>query len=227
MSNVDYRDYILDAPVRHENIEWSIDYAYNVKDETSPRVLLIGDSICNGYQRIVRALLADKVNVSFWASSRCVTEKPYLRILDQILDVRPYDLVLFNNGCHNLGKVEYWEPCYRSVLRFIADKLPHVKIGIVLATPNRREGITNAMKDLNKIATAIAEEKGYPVIDLFTPMDALDRGIENWLDDFHFSEKCIQMQADIVSRAVIDILGVTEGNIVQLGSEMGPDGALR
>lgn len=41
----------------HENIEWSISYAYGLTDATRdlPRVLLIGDSICNGYQGGVSA----------------------------------------------------------------------------------------------------------------------------------------------------------------------------
>ena len=227
MKTVDYRDYMIDAPVRHENTEWSVDYSYNSKDETSPRVLMIGDSICNLYHRYVRELLGDRVNLSFWASSRCVTEKPYLRILDQILDVRPYSLVLFNNGCHNLGKPEYWEPAYRAALRFIRDKLPGVRIGVVLATPNRREVITEGLRRLNGIASGIAAENGYPVIDLFSPMDILDRGAENWVDDFHFTEKCCRMQAKIVSDAIVDILGVTDGKLVQEASEMGPEGVLK
>lgn len=227
MANVDYRDYIIDAPVRHENTEWSVDYSYNSKDETAPRVLMIGDSICNLYHRYVRELLGDRVNLSFWASSRCVTEKPYLRILDQILDVRPYSLVLFNNGCHSLGKLEYCEPAYRSALRFIKDKLPDVKIAVVLATPNRKENITASINRLNGVARGIAEENGYPVIDLFSPMDVLDRGEENWVDDFHFTEKCCRMQARIVSDAIVEILGVKNGNLVQEASEMGPEGVLK
>ena len=36
----------------HENTEWSTSYAYGLTDRSSklPRVLLVGDSICNGYQ---------------------------------------------------------------------------------------------------------------------------------------------------------------------------------
>ena len=227
MSTVNFRDYMIDAPERHENIEWSVSRSYNSKDETSPRVLIVGDSICQLYHPFVREILGDKVNLSIWASSRCVTERPYLQMLDQVLDERPYSLVLFNNGCHNLGKHEYWEPAYRAALRFIKDKLPDVKIGVILATPNRREGITNAMKGLNAIASSIADELGYPVIDLFSPMDVLDRGPENWVDDFHFTEKCDRVQAEIVSEAVLRILDIKEGNLVQEGPEMGPEGALK
>ena len=32
-----------------ENTEWIVSYAYNANDAKLPRVLLVGDSICNGY----------------------------------------------------------------------------------------------------------------------------------------------------------------------------------
>lgn len=48
---------LVDCPVSenlrgHENTEWSISYAYHLTDgqKELPRVLLIGDSICNAYQ---------------------------------------------------------------------------------------------------------------------------------------------------------------------------------
>ena len=87
---------------QREGIEWSTNYAYNATDTTLPRVLLIGDSICNANQDRVRWLLAGKVNVSYWASSKCVTDPDYFRELDFLLEARPYDMVTFNNGLHSL-----------------------------------------------------------------------------------------------------------------------------
>ena len=77
---VNYRDYMPRSTSRmRENIEWSITYTYNSNDTAHPRVLLIGDSICNGYQTKVREKLADTANVTFWASSKCVTDPQYFR----------------------------------------------------------------------------------------------------------------------------------------------------
>ena len=56
---------------RREEIEWSIHYAFNAGDRTLPRVLLVGDSICNGYHAQVRERLLGIANVTFWASSKC------------------------------------------------------------------------------------------------------------------------------------------------------------
>ena len=50
----------------HENTEWSIYYGYHLTDQNRhlPRVLLVGDSICNAYQRGVVQILEGKMNVS-------------------------------------------------------------------------------------------------------------------------------------------------------------------
>ena len=48
---------------RREEIEWSIHYAFNAGDRTLPRVLLVGDSICNGYHAQVRERLLGIANV--------------------------------------------------------------------------------------------------------------------------------------------------------------------
>ena len=87
----------------HENTEWSISYAYHLTDakKSLPRVLLVGDSICQGYQGKVRAKLEGKANVTYWASSYCVTSPGYLRLLAFYLDEAKYDVIHFNHGLHS------------------------------------------------------------------------------------------------------------------------------
>ena len=65
----------------HENIEWSTYYGFHLTDKNRhlPRVLLVGDSICNGYQAGVARALEGKMNVSYWISSYCVTSPGYLQ----------------------------------------------------------------------------------------------------------------------------------------------------
>ena len=122
---MDYRDYQPKKTSRvREDIEWSINYSYNTLDTKNPRVMLIGDSICNAYHYAVRDRLADKANVSYWASSKCVTDPDYFRELEFMLDAREYALITFNNGLHSLSTdMTEWEEAYRSAVRFILDKL--------------------------------------------------------------------------------------------------------
>ena len=123
-----------------EGIEWSMNYAYNAPDDSSPRVFLIGDSICYGYQDAVRKNLEGRVNVTYWASSKCVTDPMYLRHLDFFMDQNKYDLITFNNGLHSLhtDRAE-WEAAYRNVVDYLHAKAPNAKISITLCTPLQEE----------------------------------------------------------------------------------------
>ena len=120
----DYRDFQPTETSRtRENVEWSITYTYNARDTGVPRVLLIGDSICSGYQAKVRDKLAEHANITFWASSKCVTDPDYFRELDFILGAYRYDLICFNTGLHSLTTARgEWEAAYRSAVRFIRAK---------------------------------------------------------------------------------------------------------
>ncbi|MBQ8513292.1 MAG: SGNH/GDSL hydrolase family protein [Clostridia bacterium] len=191
-----------------EDIEWSIHYAYDTAQTGRPRVLLIGDSICNGYQGTVRRLLDGRVNVSFWASSKCVTDPDYFRELDFMLDDRPYDIVCFNNGLHSLStdRAE-WDAAYEAVLSFIRAKLPDALLSLTLSTPLRDGNLTKISASLNETVLRLADEKNLPVIDLFDAMKDLDRE-EYWSDTYHFRPAAVEMQAKIISDHVLNRLGL-------------------
>ena len=181
-----------------EDIEWSIHYAYDYH-RTLPRLLLIGDSICNGYQPYVREKLDGSMNVSFWASSKCVTDPDYLRELEFMLDYTKYDVICFNNGLHSLTTDRAaWEQAYKNTLAFITEKCPSAKLYITLCTPLKDPKLTAISSELNDIARA----QGLPVIDLFTPMDALDRDAY-WTDTYHFTNEAKIIQADIIAGCIL------------------------
>ena len=122
----------------HENTEWSISYAYHLTDakKNLPRVLLVGDSICQGYQGKVAAKLDGKANVTYWASSYCVTSPGYMRLLAFYLDEASYDVIHFNNGLHSCETpVADYEKAYRNALRLIKDRQPGAKIVWASSTP--------------------------------------------------------------------------------------------
>lgn len=208
---IKWQDYAPASTSRvREGIEWSITYSYGATDKERPRVLLIGDSICNGYNGKVREMLDGRVNVSFWASSKCVTDPDYFRELDFMLDAYPYDAVCFNNGLHSLStdRAE-WNAAYASAVDFIRAKLPDAKISLTLSTPLKDANLTAISASLNETVVRLAEEKGIPVIDLFAAMDVLDRE-EFWSDTYHFRGPAIEMQAKVISDHVLGQLGIGE-----------------
>lgn len=192
----------------HENVEWSIGYAFHLTDANKalPRVLLVGDSICNGYQAAVQKRLDGKVNVSYWVSSYCVTSPGYLKLLDFYLSEAKYDVVHFNNGLHSLGtKPEAWEKGLRAALALIHDRQPQAKIVWVSSTPLKDPKLTAKAKMLNEKGAKVAAEFTKDVDDLFALLDPLDRET-NWSDTFHHKGPVREKEADQVAASVLAAL---------------------
>ena len=224
---VNYRDYMPKSTSRvRENIEWSTTYTYNSNDTAHPRVLLIGDSICNGYQTKVREKLADTANVTFWASSKCVTDPQYFRELDFLLDSYRYDIISFNNGLHSLttDRAE-WEAAYVSAVAFIRAKCPEAKLVLTLCTPLNNPEKDAISREINEITLAFAKEESLPVIDLYASVEMLDKN-EHMSDVFHWKEAGRNLQAQTICEHVKARLSSDGGN-VQLATETGPDGAMQ
>lgn len=224
---MNWQDYAPRETTRQrEAIEWSINYQFNATDTLSPRVLLIGDSICNAYHDAVRSRLDGRVNVSFWASSKCVTDPDYFMELDHMLTIMPCSLVCFNNGLHSLtsDRAE-WTRAYRAAVDFIAASLPDALLSLTLSTPLTDPALTAVSRELNEVVRGIADERHLPLIDLFTPMDALARE-RYWRDTFHFTAEAIAMQADIIARHVLDRLGLAAAprSLEHARTATGPDG---
>lgn len=190
----------------HENTEWSIAYSFNLTDGKKglPRVLLVGDSICNGYKDEVKRLLDGRMTVSYWISSYCVTSSGYLRLLSFYLDEAKYDVIHFNNGLHSLQTAEAdYEKGLRAALKLIRAKQPKAKVVWATSTPLKDSQKTEKVRRLNAVAAkVVAEFRNVGVDDLFVAMDPLDRE-RNWVDTFHFSAETKLLQGRIVSDRIL------------------------
>lgn len=188
----------------HENIEWSTSYAFHLTDANKdlPRVLLVGDSIVGGYCKQVTALLEGKMNVTYWASSYCMTSPCYMRMLSVLLDEAQYEVIHFNNGCHSLSTPnEDWEKGLRRAFAIIKAKQPKAKLVWCSTTPNRNLDYDRKIQQLNAVAEKVVKETGGITIDdLYSLMAPLDRNA-NWTDNFHFKPSAIAKQAEQVSKA--------------------------
>jgi len=194
----------------HENTEWSTSYGYGLIDGSSklPRVLLIGDSICNGYQGAVRKRLGGKMSVTYWASSYCVTSRPYLSILSALLDEAEYDVIHFNNGLHSLSTPnEAYERAYGAALRLIRGRQPKAKLVWCTSTPLTDAQKTAKCRELNAAAERAAAKEGVTEKDdLFALCDKFDRKAD-WRDVYHFKAHAIGRQADQVASVVLKAMG--------------------
>lgn len=193
----------------HENTEWSRGYAYHLTDAKKdlPRVLLVGDSICCGYEGNVRKFLDGKVNVSYWASSYCVTSPNYLRLLSFYLDEAKYDVIHFNNGLHSLGTPDAdWEKGIKAAFALIRSKQPQAKLVWCASTPLKDAAKTAKAKALNVIAAKETARLGIRTNDLFALLDPLDRA-QNWSDVYHHKPHVRAKAAKQVADVVLSELG--------------------
>ena len=190
----------------HENTEWSIYYGYHLTDQNRdlPRVLLVGDSICNGYQRGVAQILEGKMNVSYWVSSYCVTSPDYLKRLALCLDEAKYDVVHFNNGLHSLGTpTDDWAKGLEAALRLIREKQSSARIIWTTSTPLKDAKRTEKARALNAAAADVVKRLGgIGTDDLFALLDPLDRE-QNWSDTYHHKAPVRKKEAEQVAASVM------------------------
>ena len=191
----------------HENTEWSISYAYHLTDANKdlPRVLLVGDSICQGYQGKVREKLEGKANVTYWASSYCVTSPGYLRLLAFYLDEAKYDVIHFNNGLHSCETpVADYEKSYFAALQLIRKKQPDAKIVWASSTPiNAKDARADKVAALNAAARRAAESVGdVAENDLYALANPLDRKAY-WVDTHHYTDAGYELLASQVVKKVV------------------------
>ncbi len=223
----------LQAEHPREATEWITSYAFNANDTKLPRVLLIGDSICNGYSGDVCKEVAGTAYVTFFATSKCVCDKSYLRSLAFFLDEADYAVIHFNNGLHSLSSNRRdWEACLRASIRLIKEKGRGAKIFWASSTPLKDPQLTEKAKELNAIAARVMADEGIPTNDLFALMDPLDRAA-HWGDTFHFKGEAKKMQAKAVADCVRGALGVGKASEAAASAALkaaatvtGPDGKL-
>ena len=186
---------------QREAIEWSMTYWYNATDTQLPRILLIGDSICNGYHGFVRDELDGTAYTSFWASSRCVTDRSYIKELTYLLDEYAYAVIHFNNGLHSLDTDRAtWEAALDDVIAVLKAKGRGAKLVWASSTPLTDPALTAKARELNAIAARVMAKHGIPTNDLFALVAPM--GKEQWSDVFHYHEPAKRLQAKQVAAAV-------------------------
>lgn len=192
-----------------ENIAWSIAYAYGLTDKTRdlPRVLLVGDSICNGYQKGVRERLKGKMNVSYWISSYCVTSAAYLPLLSFYLDEAKYDVIHFNNGLHSLATpTDAYAKGLEKAFALIREKQPSARLVWCSSTPLTNAVKTAKCRELNAAAAKVFSRiGGIATDDLFALLDPFDRA-ENWRDEYHHKPPLCAKEAEQVAMSILSIL---------------------
>lgn len=166
--------YVLAAPAFAESKGKSEVAAVNEERSDLPKVLIIGDSVCQGYAPVLGDQLKEKATLYRTRKSGGSTARGVEKI-DQWLSAQKWDVIHFNWGIDDMiedpaapGKVLVPPETYEKNLRLLVGKLKANGAKLIWAT------ITPIAKEMgdapgyNAIAAGIMKEQGIAVDDLFT-----------------------------------------------------------
>ena len=127
-----------DARLHSDGKGWRLDQA-KIVDPKLPRVLLIGDSILNGYLKAVSQALEGKAYVDGWVNPYSQASYKLDEMTAEVLAHGPYDVVHFNMGLHGWQKGRIpegkFEPLTRQWVENIRKGAPNAKLIWASSTP--------------------------------------------------------------------------------------------
>lgn len=190
---------------------WRLDKA-KVTDPKLPRLLLIGDSILNGYGKAVTTALEGKAFVDMWVNPYNQSEH-LNKLLADVLANGPYDVIHFNMGLHGWQKGRIkdgtFEPLTKAYVEVIRTKLPKAKIIWASSTPVTVKGeptkldpeINTTIIQHNRMAAKVMSEMHVPVNDFYSllaPKLELARG-----DQFHWKGDAYAILAKTATDSIL------------------------
>jgi hypothetical protein len=190
---------------------WRLDKA-KITDPKRPRVLLIGDSILNGYLKDVVTALDGKAYVDAWVNPHHQSEH-LNKLLAEVLAQGPYDVVHFNMGLHGWpeGRIKpgTFEPLTKAYVEVLKAKLPNAKLIWASSTPVTVEGkpadldpeINPVIIEHNRMAAKVMAEMDVPVNDFYALLvnkRDLARG-----DRFHWTAPAYKLLADRAAGSIL------------------------
>ena len=203
--------YGLDLGLHSNSGPWQF-YPKKNRVEKLPRVLLIGDSIMNGYRGSVIAALKGKAEVDCWLTPLHLNSKDLHHDLCRILEQGPYDVVHFNIGLHGWtpGRIPegQYEPLLREYVEIVRSHSESVRPVWASTTqitvkdkPTELDPVHNqTIVDRNGMAAQIMPEYGIAVNDLYGLLGdklQLARG-----DKFHWKDEAYMLMADQIAKYI-------------------------
>lgn len=204
-----------DKRLQSDGKGWRLDQA-QVTDASRPRVLLIGDSILNGYLGEVKKALAGKAYVDAWVNPYCQSSYKLTDMLTEVLTHGPYDVIHFNMGLHGWqkGRIKegQFEPLTRKYVEVLKAKAPKAALIWANTTPVTVKGkpgeldteINSVILQHNAMADHVMQDMHVPVNDFYSLLSnklELARG-----DQFHWKPEAYKILAQAVATKVIDAL---------------------
>jgi len=200
-----------DPRVQSDGKGWRVEKA-RVSDPARPRVLLVGDSILNGYLKAAVKALEGKAYVDAWVTPLCQSAK-YNQQLGEVLEMNgPYQVVHLNTGLHGWqpGRIKEgtFEPLMEAMVKTVREKNPGARFIWASSTPVTVKGkpteldptINPVMIEQNRMAAEVMARLKIPVNDFYGLLSGkleLARG-----DQFHWNGPAYEILADACAKRV-------------------------
>ena len=207
-----------DRALHSDGSPWRLHQA-KIEDPTRPRVLLIGDSILNGYRQYVVRELDGEAYVDAWVNPYYQSDAVN-QALAKVLDHGPYDVVHFNIGLHGWqeGRIKpsEFKPLTRAYVQVLKSKLPNAKLIWASSTPVTIKNkpleldpqINPIIVEHNRLAAEVMAEMGVPINDFYSLLvdkRNLARG-----DQFHWTGPAYQLLAEHATDSIRSALSPHE-----------------
>ena len=203
-----------DSRLHSDGSPWRFDKAPSA-DPALPRVLLVGDSILNGYLPAARNLLAGVASVDAWVNPLFQSEA-YNKGLAVALANGPYAVIQINTGLHGWAQGRIPEgqfvPLTQAFVDVIRKKCPGAKVIWASSTPVTVKGtpteldsaINPLVVEQNRLAAEVMKNAGIPVNDFYGSLVnqlSLARG-----DGFHWKPEAYKILAVATADRVKELL---------------------
>lgn len=162
--------------IQHERIEWTNVWIPEAASTSLPRVLLIGNSITQGYYPFVQKSLEGKAYVARYTSSRGILDPVLRKEIKNLIKQHRYELIQFNNGLHGIQYSEAeFEKGFRKLIRMLKKNGQNAKLIGATCTgvlPGFTEWKSDAynkklIESRNKIIRDLCQDHQIPVNDLY------------------------------------------------------------
>lgn len=182
-----------------EKYEWDNIWIENANEEGHKRILLIGDSITNGFRPFLNELLSGgEFYADQLATSKAVDNEHLIRLIDYVLEQNPsYDIIHFMFGGHgwHLSHNDYYS-YYEKIILHIKEKCGEARMIISSFTPiaektnlNNLDKKNDYIFERNKKVKLLAEKSEIEFIDIYDIINSIAEKNSIYCDDgVHFKE---------------------------------------
>lgn len=191
--------------LKRESIEWC-DVWFTHADKTDkPRVLLIGDSIVQGYFPVVEREMGDAVYWGRFTTSRSICDPVFFQELELVVKQYRFSVIHFNHGLHGWGYTEaQYAEAFDRLLKVLKEEGQGAKLIWGTTTPVQSGSSMGSdqprVAERNKIAAEKVSAAGMAIDDLYGL--SIDKPEFYSKDGVHFAQEGKEAQGKAVAGAV-------------------------